>query len=130
MGQCDTIQLKIINTHEVSMRVSKTALAKANGRADQARRSLARMREKYTKNNPNIMTVGATALGGALPAYLPALSLPAEVATIPTEGLIGAGLLYIAHMRSGKPEKKIIEGLGNGMIAVTAYKLAQRMQGE
>lgn len=83
------------------------------------------MRQKM-KNNPNIKTVGSTAVGGALPAFLPQFGLPAEVMSVPTEGLIGAGLLYVAHMRAGKPEKAIIEGLGNGMIAVTAYKLAQR----
>lgn len=107
------------------MRVSKTALARANKRADSARRNLSRMRQKM-KNNPNIKTVGSTAVGGALPAFLPQFGLPSEVMNVPTEGLIGAGLLYVAHMRAGKPEKAIIEGLGNGMIAVTAYKLAQR----
>lgn len=61
-----------------------------------------------------------------MPVYLPNLGLPAEVLTIPTEGVIGAGLLYVAHMRSGKPDKEIIEGLANGMIAVTAYKYAQK----
>jgi hypothetical protein len=54
------------------------------------------------------------------------LGLPEEVMSVPTEGLIGAGLLYFAQMRSGKPEKEILEGLGNGMIAVTAYKFAQK----
>ena len=107
------------------MRYNKAALARANKRADSARRSLARMRDKM-KNNPNIKTVGSTALGGALPAYLPSLGLPEEVMSVPTEGLIGAGLLYFAHMRAGKPEKEILEGLGNGMIAVTAYKFAQK----
>ena len=107
------------------MRPSRNALMKANKRADNARKSLARMRSKM-KNNPNIKTIGSTAVGGALPAYLPNLGLPAEVVGIPTEGLIGAGLLYVAHMRAGKPEKEIIEGLGNGMIAVTAFKVAQK----
>lgn len=107
------------------MRPSRNALMKANRRADNARKSLARMRSKM-KNNPNMKTIGSTAVGGALPAYLPNLGLPAEVVGIPTEGLIGAGLLYVAHMRAGKPEKEIIEGLGNGMIAVTAYKVAQK----
>ena len=107
------------------MRHSRTALMKANKRAENARKSLARMRSKM-KNNPNIKTIGSTAVGGALPAYLPNLGLPAEVVGIPTEGLIGAGLLYVAHMRAGKPEKEIIEGLGNGMIAVTAFKVAQK----
>lgn len=110
------------------MRTSR-ALARANKRAENASRRLAKMRDKM-KNNPNIKTVGSTALGGALPAYLPQLGLPEEVMTIPTEGLIGAGLLYVAHMRAGKPEKEIIEGLGNGMIAVTAYKLAQKYSQE
>ena len=108
-----------------NMRYSKTALAKANKRAESARATLARVRSKM-KNNPNIKTVGSTALGGALPVYLPQLGLPEEVMSVPTEGIIGAGLLYVAHMRAGKPEKAIIEGLGNGMIAVTAYKLAQK----
>ena len=107
------------------MRVSKTALARANKRADSAKKSLYRMRTKM-KGNPNIATVGSVALGGALPVYLPALGLPAEVMSVPTEGLVGAVLLYVAHMRSGKPEKVIIEGLANGMIAVTAYKFAQK----
>jgi len=107
------------------MRTSRNALMKANRRAENARKSLARMRSKM-KNNPNIKTIGSTAVGGALPAYLPNLGLPAEVVGIPTEGLIGAGLLYVAHMRAGKPEKEIIEGLGNGMIAVTAFKVAQK----
>ncbi len=107
------------------MRVSKTALARANKRAENAGRRLASLRSKM-KNNPNIKTVGSVAVGGALPAYLPQLGLPAEVMSVPTEGLIGAALLYVAHMRSGKPEKEIIEGLGEGMIAVTAYKVAQR----
>ena len=107
------------------MRVSKNALMRANKRADNAKRSLARMRSKM-KGNPNIKTIGSTALGGALPVYLPNLGLPPEVLTIPTEGVIGAGLLYVAHMRSGKPDKEIIEGLANGMIAVTAYKYAQK----
>jgi len=107
------------------MRVSKTALARANKRADSARRNLARMRQKM-KNNPNLKTVGSVAVGGALPAFLPQFNVPAEIMMVPTEGLIGAGLLYVAHMRTGKPEKEILEGLGEGMIAVTAYKLAQR----
>jgi hypothetical protein len=107
------------------MRHSKTALMKANKRADSASRRLRMMRAKM-KGNPNIKTVGSTALGGALPVYLPQLGLPAEVFNVPTEGLIGAGLLYVAHMRSGKPDKEIIEGLANGMIAVTAYKFAQK----
>jgi len=126
LGQWYT--LKRTNIHYLTglkMRVSKTALARANKRADSAKKSLYRMRSKM-KGNPNIKTVGSTALGGALPVYLPALGLPAEVMSVPTEGLIGAALLYVAHMRSGKPEKAIIEGLGNGMIAVTAYKFAQK----
>lgn len=106
------------------MRVSKTALARANKRADSARRNLARMRQKL--KNPNLKTVGSVAVGGALPAFLPQFNVPAEIMSVPTEGLIGAGLIYVAHMRSGKPEKQILEGLGEGMIAVTAYKLAQR----
>ena len=107
------------------MRPSRNALVKANRRAENARKSLARMRSKM-KNNPNIKTVGATAVGGALPCYLPNFGVPEEIAGIPTEGLIGAGLLYVAHMRAGKPEKEIIEGLGNGMIAVTAFKVAKK----
>ena len=107
------------------MRVSKNALVKANNRAAAASKRLRVMRSKM-KGNPNIKTVGSTALGGALPVYLPNLGLPAEVMSVPTEGLIGAGLLYVAHMRAGKPDKEIIEGLANGMIAVTAYKFAQK----
>ncbi len=107
------------------MRVSKNALMKANNRAAAASKRLRVMRSKM-KGNPNIKTVGSTALGGALPVYLPNLGLPAEVMSVPTEGLIGVGLLYVAHMRAGKPEKEIIEGLANGMIAVTAYKFAQK----
>ena len=108
------------------MRHSRTALMKANKRADNARKSLARMRSKMKQNNPNIKTIGSTAVGGALPCYLPNFGIPEEVAGIPTEGLIGAGLLYVAHMRAGKPEKEIIEGLGSGMIAVTAFKIAKK----
>lgn len=107
------------------MRHSRNALAKANKRAENASRRLSALRSKM-KNNPNIKTVGATAVGGALPCYLPNFGIPEEVAGIPTEGLIGAGLLYVAHMRAGKPEKEIIEGLGNGMIAVTAFKIAKK----
>lgn len=107
------------------MRVSKNALMKANNRAAAASKRLRVMRSKM-KGNPNIKTVGSTALGGALPVYLPNLGLPAEVMSVPTEGLIGAGLLYVASMRAGKPDKEIIEGLANGMIAVTAYKFAQK----
>ena len=107
------------------MRRQTAALTRANKRADSARRSLARMRTKM-RNNPNIKTIGSTALGGALPCYLPNFGLPEEVVGVPTEGLIGAGLLYFAHMRAGKPEKEILEGLGNGMIAVTAFKFAKK----
>lgn len=107
------------------MRVSKNALMKANSRAANASKRLRVMRSKM-KGNPNIKTVGSTALGGALPVYLPNLGLPAEVMSVPTEGLIGAALLYVASMRAGKPDKEIVEGLANGMIAVTAYKFAQK----
>ena len=107
------------------MRVSKNALVRANKRADNASRRLRLMRSKM-KGNPNIKTIGSTALGGALPVYLPQLGLPAEIMSVPTEGFIGAGLIYLAHMRSGKADKEIFEGLGNGMIAVTAYKYAQK----
>ncbi len=65
------------------MRVSKTALARANKRADTAKKSLYRIRTKM-KGNPNIATVGSVALGGALPVYLPALGLPAEFMSVPT----------------------------------------------
>jgi len=101
------------------------ALVKADKRVQSARRQVARMRQKM-KNNPNLKTIGSTAVGGALPCYLPNFGIPEEVAGIPTEGLIGAGLLYVAHMRAGKPEKEIIEGLGSGMIAVTAFKIAKK----
>jgi hypothetical protein len=107
------------------MRVSKTALARANKRADNARKSLYRLRSKM-KGNPNVKTVGSVMAGGAIPAFLPQLNLPADVMGVPTEGLVGAGLIYLAHMRAGKPEKEIIEGLGEGMIAVASYKFAQR----
>lgn len=78
------------------------------------------------KNNPNLTTVGSVAIGGALPAFLPNFGIQEQFFGVPTEGLIGAGLLYIAHMRKGKPEKKVIEGLAEGMLAVTAFKIAQQ----
>jgi len=107
------------------MRVSKTALARANKRAENASRRLRSMRSKM-KGNPNIKTVGSVAVGGALPAYLEQTAIPNEIMSVPTEGLVGAALIYLAHMRSGKPEKEIIEGLGEGMLAVASYKIAQR----
>ena len=93
-----------------------------NRRLNQARQ----LRKMRSMNNPNLQTVGSVAIGGALPAYLPNFGIQEEFFGVPTEGLIGAGLLYIAHMRKGKPEKKVIEGLAEGMIAVTAFKIAQK----
>lgn len=103
------------------MAVSKRALMRAESSAKSARARLARMRAKY--ENPNFKSIGAQALGGALPAYLDRVPmLPAQVAGIPTEGLIGAGLIFASAQM--KNNKALVENLGSGMIAVTAYKLA------
>jgi len=101
-----------------------TALVRAEKSAQSARRRLARMK---TVKNPNLLTVGSVALGGALPALIvePSDMIPNEVMQLPTEGLIGAGLLIFSHRFKGNT-KKAVEGLGEGMIAVTAYKLTQR----
>jgi hypothetical protein len=110
------------------MAVSKKALMRAEAGAKSARARLARMRAKY--ENPNFKSIGAQALGGALPAYLDRVPmLPAEVAGIPTEGIIGAGLIFASTQM--KQNKDLVENLGSGMIAVTAYKLAMTYgQGE
>lgn len=109
------------------MAVSKRALMRAEQSAKSARARLARMRAKY--ENPNFKTIGANALGGVLPAYLPNVPmLPDTVAGIPTEGLIGAGLIFASTQM--KNNKEIVEGLGSGMIAVTAYKLALDYQAQ
>lgn len=109
------------------MAVSKRALVRAESAAKSARARLARMRSKY--ENPNFMSIGAQALGGALPVYVVEGMdyIPNEVAGIPTEGLIGAGLIFASTQM--KNNKAIVEGLGSGMIAVTAYKLAQQYRG-
>jgi hypothetical protein len=108
------------------MRHSK-ALMRAESSAKRARARLAQMR---SAKNPNLMTIGSVALGGALPAVVVEQSamIPNQIAGLPTEGLIGAGLLVASHQFKGDT-KKIVEGLGEGMIAVTAYKLAQRYTG-
>jgi hypothetical protein len=104
------------------MRRRSTALVRAEKAASSARRRLA----KYKTSNPNLMTVGSVALGGALPALIvePMEQIPDSIATIPTEGLIGAGLLLVAHRSKGNT-KKALEGVAEGMIAVTAYKLTK-----
>ena len=104
------------------MRHSK-ALMRAESSAKRARARLAQMR---AQKNPNLITIGSVALGGALPALLveQTAMIPDSIAGIPTEGLIGAGLLVASHQFKGDT-KKIGEGLGEGMSAVTAYKLAQ-----
>ena len=103
------------------MAVSKRALMRAEKGAKSARARLMKMRTKY--ENPNFATIGAQALGGALPAFLPSVPLlPVEVAGIPVEGLIGAGLILASTQM--KNNKAMVEALGSGMIAVTAYKLA------
>lgn len=109
------------------MAVSKKALMRAERSAQSARARLARMRSKY--ENPNFKSIGAQALGGALPAYLDRVPmLPLTIAGIPTEGLIG-GALIIASTQM-KNNKEIFENLGSGMVAVTAYKLAKEYAGE
>ena len=88
-------------------------------------RTRLRRANSMNKKNPNMLTVGSVALGGALPAFLidGSQMIPADLGGIPTEGLIGAGLLIFSHQFSGDT-KKAVEGLGEGMIAVTAYKLS------
>jgi hypothetical protein len=94
---------------------------RAEQSAKSARARLARMKSKY--ENPNFKSIGAQALGGALPAYLDRVPmLPTQIAGIPTEGLIGAGLIIASTQM--KNNKDIFENLGSGMVAVTAYKLA------
>ena len=103
------------------MAVSKRALMRAEKGAKAARARLMKMRTKY--ENPNFANIGAQALGGALPAFLPSVPLlPTEVAGIPVEGIIGAGLILASTQM--KNNKSMVEALGSGMIAVTAYKLA------
>jgi len=106
------------------MRRKSTALIRAEKSAQSARRRLAKFRDG---KNPNLLTVGSVALGGALPALVVEGSdmIPNEVAQLPTEGLIGAGLLIFSHRFKGDT-KKAVEGIGEGMIAVTAYKLTKK----
>lgn len=108
----------------LKMAVSKRALTRAQDGLKSARARLAKMRIKYEQ--PNYMSIGAQAVGGALPVYLVEgmAYVPNDVAGIPTEGLIGAGLILASTQM--KNNKAIVEGLGSGMIAVTAYKLAQQ----
>lgn len=104
-----------------------TALMKANKTIANQRRRFAGLRKK---SNPNIMTVGSVALGGALPALVVEpenIPIPKDLGGIPTEGLIGAGLLLAAHRSKGNT-KVALEGLAEGMIAVTAYKLTKAYQ--
>jgi hypothetical protein len=106
------------------MAVSKRALMKANSAAASARARLAKIRKQYEQ--PNYKTLGAQALGGALPAYLPKIELlPADVMGVPVEGFIGAGLVIASGSMKGE-KRAMLENLGGGMIAVTAYKLAQQ----
>ena len=105
------------------MRRQSPALIRANKALSRSRANVARLR----KSNPNLMTIGSVALGGALPALVvePTEAIPDTIAEIPTEGLIGAGLVLFAHRSRGNT-KKAIEGVAEGMIAVTAYKLSKK----
>lgn len=101
---------------------TQRALMRAEDAAKSARARLAKMRQKYEQ--PNFMNIGSVALGGALPAFLPQVPfIPAEVAGVPTEGLIGAGLVIASSQM--KNNKALFENVGSGMLAVAAYKLAQ-----
>jgi hypothetical protein len=106
--------------------ISRKMYAQSERRRQNQQRQIRQLRSKM-KGNPNLVTIGSVAVGGALPAYLPNFGIEEKMFGVPTEGLIGAGLLYVAHLRDGKPEKKVIEGLAEGMIAVTAYKIALDM---
>ena len=102
---------------------TQKALARANQVATSARKRLAMLREKYEQ--PNFSNIGAQAIGGALPAFLPQVPfVPAEIAGIPSEGIIGAGLILASTQM--KNNKALVENVGAGMVAVTAYKLALR----
>ena len=102
---------------------TQKALARANQVATSARKRLAMLREKYEQ--PNFSNIGAQAIGGALPAFLPQVPfVPAEIAGIPSEGIIGAGLILASTQM--KNNKAIVENVGAGIVAVTAYKLALR----
>lgn len=108
------------------MAVSKRALARAESSAASARARLRKMRAKYEQ--PNFTAIGAQAVGGALPAFLPQVPfVPDEIAGIPAEGIIGAGLILASTQM--KNNKVLLENLGSGMVAVTAYKMAQRYNG-
>jgi len=111
--------------HEVfTMAVSKRALMKANSAAASARARLAKIRKQYEQ--PNYKALGAQALGGAIPAYLPNITmLPADFMGVPVEGFIGAGLIIASGNMKGD-NRSMVEGLGSGMVAVTAYKLAKQ----
>ena len=105
--------------------ITRKMYAQSESRRQAQQRRIRNLQSKM-KGNPNLVTIGSVAVGGAIPAYLPNFGIEEEMFVIPTEGLVGAGLLYLAHVRKGKPEKKVIEGLAEGMIAVTAFKLAQK----
>ena len=105
-----------------------TGMVKAEKQIGNLRSRLKRATSS-NKKNPNMLTVGSVALGGALPAFVidGQDMIPTDLGGIPTEGIIGAGLLIFSHQFKGDT-KKAVEGLGEGMIAVTAYKLASSYQ--
>lgn len=111
--------------------MARTALAKSRqALADYkqaASRRLAKLRQEYTKPSPT--KIASIAIGGAAPAYLidgNMLPLPADVAGVPTELLVGGALVFGAGTQKGQT-KAILEGVGEGMIAVGAYKFAKTM---
>jgi hypothetical protein len=101
------------------------ALRKSKDALQSARARLAKFRKEYT--NPDAIALGSVAVGGALPAviYGYAPFLPQDVMGVPTEALIGGGLVVASTMQKGNT-KKVLENLGSGMLAVSAYKLTQQ----
>ena len=114
----------------MAFRRRSNGMVKADKQISSLRTRLRRANSQ-NKKNPNLLTVGSVALGGALPAFVVDGSdmIPTDLGGIPTEGLIGAGLLIFSHQFKGDT-KKAVEGLGEGMIAVTAYKLATNFKAE
>jgi hypothetical protein len=106
------------------MAVSKRALMRSEAALKSARSRLAKLRNRYEA--PNYMTIGAQAVGGALPVYLIEGMdyVPNDIGGVPTEALVGGALIFASTQM--KNNKAIIEGLGSGMIAVASYKLAQQ----
>ena len=108
-----------------------TALAKsreqyANLKKQSAAR-LRKLRETYAKPSP--IKLASVAVGGAAPAYLlesDMLPIPQDVYGVPTEILLGGALVLGAGTQKDQV-KTILEGVGEGMIAVGAYKFAKTM---